>query len=68
MRDDVDRAGVQHGEEHDVAGRAGAVGAHGGSVADLVGECLSLGGVAAHELHCVAVLGGARADGGRHVA
>ena len=68
MRDHVDRAGVQDGHDDDVTRRPCAVRADGGAVADLVGERLSLGGVAAHELDGVAVLRRPGADGGGHVA
>ena len=68
VRDHVDRAGVQDGHDDDVTRRPCAERADGGSVADLVGERLSLGGVAAHELDGVAVLRRPGADGGGHVA
>ena len=68
VRDHVDCAGVQDGDDDDVARRRRAVRADGGAVADLLGERLRLGGVAAHELDGVAVLRRPGADGGGHVA
>jgi hypothetical protein len=43
VRDHVNRAGVEDGQDDDVTRRPGAVRADGGSVADLVGERLRLG-------------------------
>ena len=68
VRDHVDRAGVQDSEEDDLTGRPRAERADGGSLADLLGQSLSLRGVAAHDLDCVAVLRRPGADGGGHIA
>jgi hypothetical protein len=68
VRDYGNHAGVRDGHDDDVTQRRCAVRAGGGSVADLVGECLSLGGAAADELDGVAVFRRPGADGDGHVA
>jgi hypothetical protein len=68
VRDHFNRAGVQDGDDDDVTRWPCPERADGGSVPDLVDKCLSLGGVAAHDLDGVAVLRRPGADGGGHVA
>jgi len=68
VRDHLNSALVQDGDDDDVTRRWCAEPADGGSVADLVRERLSFAGVAAHELDGVAVLRRPGADGGGHVA